>query len=137
MIDWNDYIGRGFHIGGRGPQEFDCYGLAKEIAKNRGYFLPEQDTPESVDCRLAIFQKEICPYLEPIERPLPYCLVVFDFRGRGLHIGTVTDRPGRFIHCSSSTKRVVVSKLKDINFNRHIYGFYRLTNKNPVTTAAS
>jgi len=137
MIDLNQYIGKPFEIGGRGPAVYDCYGLTKAVAAARSYWLPEQVTPDAVAMRLAMFEKIACPFLAGVVRPRPWAIVAFDYRWRGLHIGTMTAEPGRFIHVGSDTGRVIVSRLADPKYDRFVYGFYRTTHTIRVATKAS
>lgn len=133
-LDLLKYIGLPFELNARGPGAYDCYGLIQSLCYERGFFLPDQDTPESIEMRRALFDEVHSPYLEPIDRPEPYCLVVFDFRRGGLHLGMVTEDTRKFIHISSQTKAVIVNRLRDSFFERQIYGFFRA--KNPVCRAS-
>ena len=121
-------------MGARGPGAYDCYGLIQSLCCERGFFLPDQDTPESIEMRRAVFDNVISPYLEPIGKPEPYCLVVFDFRRGGLHLGMILEDMRKFIHVSSPAKAVVVNHLHDRFFERQIHGFFRANN--PIRRAA-
>lgn len=122
---YTNIIGKRFKINGRGPDEFDCYGLVKEIAKRRGYYLPQQDTPEGIKLRLAMFDKISSEFTEPIDTPEPWAIVVFD-KGRlgRLHIGVVLENCEQFLH--ADRKGVRISRLSSPGFLRKIAGFYKL-----------
>lgn len=125
----NDLIGVSWQAGGQGPHGYDCYGLAVEIARRRGYELPEQQTAESVVMRLNIFDGKSSEYLSRIIRPQPWDLVIFDHRLLGLHVGTMTAEPKHFIHVGEMTRSVLVGRLGSPLFSESIYGFYRCRKK--------
>ena len=125
MIDLNEFIGKPFKADGRGPDAFDCYGLAQAIAAARGFRLPDQKTPEAVAFRIALFERVVTPFTVRINVPEPWALVTFDLGRHGLHIGTLTDEPGRMIHTSQTTGAVVIQRMNRTFYDRTLLGIYR------------
>lgn len=128
MENYNEYVGKPFRVNGRGPDDYDCYGLVKELCQKDGYELPELDTPESVVMRKEIFQKLKGKWLEPVERAEPKVLVVLDFRDGGIHIGYMVTH-STFIHTSATMGTVKIHHLSDDYYSRFVYGFYTPTHK--------
>lgn len=125
---YQDLIGKKYQKNGRGSKGYDCYGVVLELAKRRGFFLPEIKTPESIKLRQAMFEKLSSEYAIPIEKPEPNCIVVFDTRVFGrLHVGMVLENCRQFIH--ADLQRVRVCRLDSFIWKRLIIGFYRLTKK--------
>ena len=120
-----DLVGRKFKIDGRGPTEYDCYGLILELAKRRGFFLPEQNTPEGIEMRMKMFEAISSEFTEPIDKIEPWAVVVF-CKGRlgRLHVGTALQDCRRFIHADH--KGVRITRLNSIIWQRKIAGYYRL-----------
>lgn len=95
----DDLIGKPFVDGGRGPKEFDCWGLAIEIFKRIGYNIPNFTVgafkPEEIDKCI----KEQRVYWKAIKEPQVGCLILMRL-GRhqfvnhcGIYLGN-----GLFIH---------------------------------------
>lgn len=126
-MNTDDYIGKPYSPGGSGPDAYDCYGLASAIAADRGFLLPVQQSADGVELRLAVFSRRHCRWLVPVDRPEPWSLVAFDHNRLGLHVGTVIDAPGKFIHVSSLSGAVTIDRLRNRLYRRP-YGFFRLTN---------
>ena len=49
-LKYEDLLGKKFKYNGRGPDEYDCYGLVKEIYNRLGIELPEFASTD--DCSL-------------------------------------------------------------------------------------
>lgn len=127
---YTDLIGKKFQTGGRGQDVYDCYGLIIEMMKRLGKYLPEQDTPEGIEMRLKMFKEISSEFAEPIDKPEPFCIVVFNLRRLArLHIGVVLEDCRRFIHSAAYIKRVRIDKLDGILWKHRITGYYRCTKK--------
>ena len=122
---WSELVGKRYHRGASGPKAYDCYSLAQTIAARRGFDLPAQNTTESIRMRLAMFEDRANEFTIPVETPQPFDLVVFDRGQWGLHIGTLTDEPGRFIHCSELTGKVEIERLRHPFHAHAIVGYWR------------
>lgn len=126
VLDVHDLIGKPFKARGRGPDAFDCWGLAMEVYRRRGIELPEyaygDDLAITVLDGLIRANKRL---IAELDRPEPYCLVGFSIiPGYETHIGTILEDCRRFIH-ARRRHRVVISRLNDIVWRRRVRGFYR------------
>lgn len=127
---YTDLIGKKWRKNARGPNEFDCYHLVKEVQRRRGYFLPEIETPEGVELRLKMFEKLASEYAEPLDRPEPFCVVIIDMgKLAPLHVGVVLENCQQFIHAAAYIRRVRIDRLNSILFKKRIFGYYRLIKK--------
>jgi len=135
-MNTDDYIGRPYISGGDGPDGYDCYGLARAIAADRGFVLPAQRSVDGVALREAVFDRRLCQWTEPIDRPEPWSLIVFDHKSLGLHVGTIIDVPGKFIHVSQLSGSVRIDRIRNRLFKRP-YGYHRLTYPDRIAAAAS
>ncbi len=67
-INLDRYVGRPYQAGAEGPDAYDCYGLARSIAAERGLYLPPQASMDAVLMRSQIFAGEASAYLIPINK---------------------------------------------------------------------
>ena len=128
-MDYIDLIGKPFLAGGRGPDGYDCYGLAKEIYKRRGIELPEYDydSPDNFSLihHLIHGGRDL---FETIERPEAFCLVLFTIRPPYVsHIGVVLEDCNSFIHVVEKVC-AAVEKLEHPIWERRVRGFLRWKN---------
>ena len=122
MMDYIDLIGKPFSPGGRGPDNYDCYGLVKELYRRSGIELPEYayDSPDNFSLihRLINGDKDL---FERLEKPEPYCLVLFTIQPPYIsHIGVVLEDCHTFIHAS---EKVGFSRKLDHPAGAQIRGF--------------
>ncbi len=112
---------------GRGPDEFDCWGLCRWVLKKAWKI----DLPSYEDCYLhcqcpktvtAAIAAEIHKW-QRVDKPRPGDLVLFDLFGVAKHIGVVVE-PNRFLHIRRKTRSVVES-LEHLIWKQRIEGFYR------------
>ncbi|WP_298434601.1 NlpC/P60 family protein [Geobacter sp.] len=122
-VDCTDLLGRPFAYGGRGPDAYDCYGLAMEVCRRAGIDLPEW---RSV-CEPVLIQdgfeagKE---FFEELAGPQPFCIVLLMVRPPYVsHCGVMLDG-GRFIHIMERT-RVTIERIDGLAWRRRVRGFYR------------
>ncbi len=104
MPQLNDLIGKPFKDGGRGPDAYDCYGLAIEVFKRYGIDLPDfkiacRDT-KAINGRY-LEQK---PFWKDVteEKPAPSLIFMRFNSSIGNHVGVYLGQ-GRFIHARAST----------------------------------
>lgn len=122
MFDYTYLLDKRFKYGGRGPDVFDCYGLAIEIYKVHGIDLP--------DFGLIIQSHEIHTQVEsakslfiPTEKPTFLSIAAFQIIPRYItHIGVMLDRK-RFIHIMRDTK-VSVENIHSLEWKCKIRGFF-------------
>jgi cell wall-associated NlpC family hydrolase len=126
MADMNDLIGKEFKLGARGPDQFDCYGLSKEVLKRMGKEIPNYVYAEDVNDQYLndLIAKEKLIVADKIDNPEPGCIVTFSIvRDLITHCGIMLDSD-RFIHISRKT-RVVVERIGHPLWKKKVRGFYR------------
>jgi len=64
---YTDLIGKPFKLGGRGPEEFDCYGLIAELAKRSGDTFPDYASPAVLE-EIAGCIDAMMPHWTPCKR---------------------------------------------------------------------
>lgn len=125
-MNYIDLLGKPFKWGGRGPSEYDCYGLCIELASRNG-----QDIPDSA---WAEEPSDICRLVKETERkgfikvtdPQSGDFVGFMLRPPFVsHIGYMIN-DFEFLHITKGT-RVSRERLDSLQWNRKIAGFYRWT----------
>lgn len=120
-----DLIGKQFAYGGRGPDEYDCYGLCMEVCRRRGILLPDFGTSPSSPAIHGMIQRGKERFVR-LDRPEPFCLVTFMIKAPYTsHVGVVLDDRVRFIHIFRKT-RVCVERLDMPQWSWRTTGFYRL-----------
>jgi cell wall-associated NlpC family hydrolase len=124
MIYYGDLIGKPFKYGGRGPDEFDCYGLVSFLyEREKRIVLPAQQSFSDPSIINTIIDQK-STFFEPIPAIEPECLVTFRiFRNFISHIGMMINEY-QFIHIMEN-RRVVVDRIDDIAWNHRVGGFYR------------
>lgn len=125
---YRDLVGKPFVKDARGPNSFDCLGLAMEIARRRGFAIPEY---ESTAQELARSAREgaLGPCVQ-IERPEPGAVVLLRSVGgpADRHIAVMLDHR-RMIHACEIAGQVVIENLIFSGWSRRLLGFYRLEAK--------
>ena len=111
---WSDLIGLPFKARGRGPNEYDCYGLLREIYKRRGIIVPDVLSYKDVEDPNAVNQL-IVEHLTKFNdwRPCSIAPGVGLLFRRGsvpAHVGVAIDSD-RFIHASEDFWQVTVGRL--------------------------
>lgn len=126
LFDLSDLIGKPFKYGGRGPSEYDCYGLAIEIYSRKGHELPDINSPTEFETIHSAGQELKSLISVEIEKPEPFCIVGFKIRPPYIsHMGIVLDDTFHFIHILRNTN-VCVERLNSIIWKDKIGGFYRV-----------
>lgn len=119
-----DLLGKDFKYGGRGPDKFDCYGLAIEIYKRLGIELPEYESfadPEQIDLGMNDGRRN---YLQEIPKPEVGCMVMFSIRPPYVsHMGIMLDS-NKFIHIMHKSQ-VSVERTDSLLWANKLAGFYR------------
>lgn len=128
---YSDLIGKQFAYGGRGPFEYDCYGLCIEIYRRMEIELPEfGSSPSSSWIHRHILEAQ--PLFDELKKPEPFCLVTFKTRPPYTsHIGVVLEHANQFIHIQQKSC-VVIERLDALMWKNRITGFYsyRLSSPN-------
>jgi hypothetical protein len=122
LLNYIDLLGARFAYGGRGPQYYDCYGLAIEIQKRVGVTIPDIYSPAEVDLIHGQIDSSKALFT-PIEKEDPFCLVLFQIHPQFVtHVGVVLEDCKRFIHVMQR-RFVTVERLHD--WQPKARGFYR------------
>jgi hypothetical protein len=119
------YLDKQYEAGGRGPDSFDCYGLASVVYEEKnGVALPELWTPESMEKKHELFTEMKDSQFQVLEEPRSWCLIAFSIRRPFVtHIGVVLDDRSHFIHILKH-RRVTIERFDMDLWRRKIEGFY-------------
>lgn len=113
---WIDLLGKKFAQFGRGPEEYDCYGLVMEIFRRRGIIIPDVKYGQSVEDKNSAFvANEKGGWYRCAMRP--GAALAFRTAGYIQHCGVCIDYE-RFIHASENHGAVLVGHLSR-GFPRH------------------
>lgn len=119
-----DLLSKRFEPEGRGPDAYDCVGLAIEVARRMGCRLPDFISSEDeFHAQLGGGATRFAD-LERIEAPEPGCIVALEMRPDQHHIAIMIDQ-FRFLHASRQMG-IVVERVLSPSWQRKIIGFYRL-----------
>jgi cell wall-associated NlpC family hydrolase len=123
-INLADLIGKPFADGGRGPDAFDCWGLAQEVYRRFGVCLPDYRIPAFNKAGIFnCYQAVKSNYIEVSGNlPVP-CLVFLRFNSPvGNHVGIYLG-DGKFIHARQKTG-ICIERLDHLAYKRCILGYY-------------
>lgn len=95
--DFVDLLGVPFERGARGPDSYDCYGLAREMFRRDGKIVPDFTSPGSVEHIAALITSASRSW-KRVEIGTPNALLTFRIDGVGAHVGYMLTGD-RFIHC--------------------------------------
>lgn len=122
---YSDLLGVKFLVHGRSKKEgFDCYGLAMEVLKRNGVFLPDipyDNFNQRDEVRENIFNS--VTYTK-VAKPVLNCIIEIKIKGQPLHVGVYIGE-GLFIH-STMDRGVVIEPLHLVA--RKVEGYYKVTN---------
>jgi len=119
-----DLIGKPFLAGARGPAEYDCVGLALEIARRLGKQVPDYVSSEAeLHAQLAQGGASLadCPQ---IPRAVPGCVVLLRITPTQHHLAFMVDEY-RMIHTTAKTG-CVIERVNSALWHRKIIGYYSL-----------
>lgn len=125
--EWGDLIGVPFARGGRGPENYDCYGLATEMQRRWGRNVPDFKSPATHEEIASLIDQNI-PFWRPCERK-PGAVIairlkhVIDGRVVSLvsHVATVIEED-RLIHTWQKSGGVVTEPIE--HWTQRIVGYY-------------
>ncbi len=121
---FTDLLGKPFVNGGRGPEEYDCYGLATDIFHRFGIKLPDYRVSCEDASRInSTIDAEKTARWKECEVPQVPSLVVMRFNSHlynhvGVYIGS-----GKFIHIARKTG-VRIDRITDLYWRHRIEGYY-------------
>lgn len=119
-----DLIGKPFEYGGRGPDTFDCYGLAVELYQRAGLQLPDYASSADNQFQSAGFADGADRFFEMVAVPQELDIILFQILPRFItHCGIYVGH-GRFIHIMSKIS-VAVEELSSPVWQHRQRGIYR------------
>lgn len=131
MIDYLDLIGVKFEYGGRGPDSYDCYGLAIECFRRMGMEIPDYRSPtvlreiaEMVAAekyRWKTIAAKTGKEVVSAQHLQPGRLIELRVKGLACHVGFI-HRPRKFLHAMEDCQAVVQNDLAD--WREKILGVY-------------
>lgn len=124
-MNYSDLLGKPFTYGGRGPDEFDCFGLAIELHKRAGNILPDYPSADKPELQGTLFDDGIVKFYQPVsDVPQPLDIIMFQIVPRYItHCGVYVGY-GRFIHIMRKTS-VAVEELSSPVWQNKTRGIYR------------
>ena len=117
-VEFCDLIGVPFEYGGRGPEEYDCYGLLMEMHKRIGIDITDYGSSSQGAEIVAMMMGKVHEWRE-IE-PKPGCTILIKLP-MSMHVGFMLPYK-KFIHTSRSTGGVTIEYLR--NWERRVLGYY-------------
>jgi cell wall-associated NlpC family hydrolase len=92
-----DLLGIPFKRGARGPEAYDCYGLAREMFRRAGVVVPDFKSPGALEEIENLISHE-CHSWRKVPVGTVGALVTFRVDGAGAHVGYMLGGD-RFVHC--------------------------------------
>lgn len=123
-ISYSDLIGIPYKFNGRDKSGMDCYGLVLEMFKRNNVTLPDYLYEDDSDATITKLISDNVEFAVELERPEPYCAVLFRQHKFGTHMGVVLPDLSHFIHCSTG-RNVAVEKLGSMRWYSKIMGYYK------------
>jgi len=118
-----DLLEKPFQEGGRGPHQYDCYGVVREMMRRSGSDLPDYPT-ENSDAAVGQLITEMQRGWVPAEG-LKQGTVVYLVVAGSPHVGYMLDER-RFIHIVENGG-VSIAEVEDQQWKKRVKGFYRWT----------
>jgi cell wall-associated NlpC family hydrolase len=122
---YTDLLGKPFEYGGRGPDSFDCYGLAVELYRRAGVVLPDYASTDNPEAQGGGFLHGAENYFDQVDQPQPLDIVLFQVVPRFItHCGVYVGH-GRFVHIMQLIS-VACEELASPVWLHRARGMYRL-----------
>jgi cell wall-associated NlpC family hydrolase len=114
--DYIDLLGVPYVRGARGPDAYDCYGLAKEMFRRAGNDVPDFDCPGSLE-EIESLISDASRKWRRVPIGTPGALLTFRVEGLGAHVGFMMTND-RFIHAIEpmgvTTERLTNGSMKPL-----------------------
>lgn len=94
--DYTDLLGIPFERGARGPNSYDCYGLAREMFRRAGIEVPDFKSPGTIETIAALIDHASKSW-KKVPIGTVGALITFRVDGAGAHVGYMLEGD-RFIH---------------------------------------
>jgi cell wall-associated NlpC family hydrolase len=117
---FHDLIGMPFAVGGRGPAEYDCFGILYEVSRRQGINLPDYPSTDSAHQNARQALEAMQQGWLHVSEPRPGDAVLF----RGGHVGVFLGQQW-FLHSSEQVGCAVLEKLNSPLWRVQVEGFYR------------
>ncbi len=122
--NYTDLLGKRFEYGGRGPDAFDCYGLAVELYRRAGLALPDYASSADNEFQANGFADGAHRYFDRVVMPQELDIILFQILPRFVtHCGVYVGH-GRFVHITSKIS-VACEALSSPIWQDKQRGFYR------------
>ncbi len=123
-VIFTDLLGKPFANGGRGPEEYDCYGLATEVFNRFSINLPDFriscEDASGINSTIDDERKR----WERCDTPETPSIVVMRFNSRFYnHVGVYIGK-GKFIHTAKKIG-VRIENISELYWKHRIEGFYK------------
>lgn len=125
MVRTDDLIGKPFVDGGRGPDSFDCWGLASEVFRRFGKELPDYqiscEDASRIDAEIDTNRPQWvrCDAVNP---PVPSLVVMYYGSTFCNHTGVYIGN-GKFIHAREKIG-VNIDRVDGLAWKRKVEGYY-------------
>lgn len=125
IVQYLDLLEKPFKLNGRGPDEYDCWGLCMEMGRRVGITLLDDFTPTEGELQNKVIMKHANKDFLKLAKPEPYCIVTFSIEPPFVdHCGFVLEDCRHFIHIMRENN-VVVNRLDNRRLCKRIEGFYQ------------
>jgi cell wall-associated NlpC family hydrolase len=119
-----DLLGKPFVDGGRGPDAYDCVGLAIEVQRRRGLTVPDFVSSQA-ELHRQLAAGGLLHNCIKVQLPVPGCVALIRMGLNERHLGVMVDAY-KVLHTTAQTKGVVVERILSHLWQRRIVGFYKL-----------
>lgn len=120
---FSDLLGKTFCYGGRGPEEYDCYGLAVEVRRRVGLDSPSHPSYTTLQEKHEAITEGVRSWRK-LDTPELYSLVVFSIKPPYVtHVGIVLEY-NKFIHISPK-QSVTIERFDKDPWKLKVRGFYQ------------
>jgi cell wall-associated NlpC family hydrolase len=120
-----DLVGKPWSKGARGPEAYDCLGLAIEIQRRRGFTVPDFLSTEA-ELHRQLAGGGFLAGCKKLEAPEYGCVVLLRTGVYEHHLGTMI-AGHRMIHTTAQTRGAVTESILGPLWQRRILGFYDLS----------
>ena len=126
-FEYADLVGKPFRDGGRGPDAYDCWGLAKEVFTRAGWRnLPDYPISCYDAANISRQIDEERPQWIRLDAPEAPCLIAIRFNTvRLVNHCAVYIGNGKMLHIREKTA-AVIERIDSIMWRRRIEGYYIL-----------
>ena len=126
-IDVSDLIGKPYKTGGRGPANYDCWGICMAAASRAGIDLPDIDVPDGDELKGKAIAEQKQNNFRKIGAARPYSIALFriidDDSQIKWHVGLVLENCRNFLH-TTGKMGANISSLTDPVWRLFLEGFY-------------